>query len=142
MSDPTNEWNEQQAINVELNATCSRDNPLVRVGSRPRDILAILIEGNDKRRYPDWHHICKSASDEIVALRSLHFDRANSELQTMELVRDLILMLESKPHGHRTYGCDHCELVGRANDYLASAAYRRAKSLEHAGKLNEQEQTP
>jgi len=142
MNDPTQQWNEAQAADVELNFTCSRDNPDVRVGSRPRDILSILNEGNDRRRYPDWFHICKMAADEINSLRFILRDRANSELPTMDLVRDLVLMLERKPHDHRTYGCSQCQMIARANDYLESAAWRRRRSLDEADKLNQTEEQP
>jgi len=142
MNDPTQQWNEAQAADVGLNFTCSRDNPDVRVGSRPRDIMLILNEGNNRHRYPDWYHICKMAGDEIHSLRSLHQDRAHSELQAMDIVRDLLLMLEQHKHDHRTYGCSHCEMVRRANEYLSSAAWRRRKSLEEGSKITPSEEQP
>jgi hypothetical protein len=141
MHDPTTEWNEHQAQFVEMHANCCRDNPESAIGSRPRDILLIMQEASDRRRYPDWWEICKRAADEIRSSRYLHQDRANSELQTMELVRDLILMIERQSHTHSNYGCAHCEMIARANRYLAAASHRRVRSFEHAAKID-QEQKP
>lgn len=137
-ADHTDRWNEEQEADMKLNFACSRDNPQSAIGSRQRDIVHILDEGNNRIRYPEWWEVCKRASDEIKSLRWLHQRRANSELHAMELVRDLVLMLDAIPHDHSNYGCSRCDMIASANQYLASAAHRRVRSLEHAGKLEQE----